>query len=223
MTHMEDFGLVPKGEVGAWVRANHNGLDGKCPVNTHGGLLSESYVQGLNHVIEAVQQLRPGGVCDDLCDGAAHLRSRHLSPGPRCGNRAVLRRRRRQLAPAPEGVIMASPDKAASDRGPGQQAVLGCCQGPRVASAAVLGLRAVSLAAKRGLSELPFLAVSVDEASGNRDDKFVCRRPSADRSLCVGRALCHWQGSSSTEPASTRSSAAVSWIVPGSRSEWECG
>jgi acetyl-CoA acetyltransferase len=69
MTHMEDFGLVPKGEVGAWVRANHNGLDGKCPVNTHGGLLSESYVQGLNHVIEAVQQLRPGGVCDDLCNG----------------------------------------------------------------------------------------------------------------------------------------------------------
>jgi 17-hydroxy-3-oxo-4-pregnene-20-carboxyl-CoA lyase len=70
MTHMEDFGLVPKGEVGAWVRAGHNGLDGQCPVNTHGGLLSESYVQGLNHVIEAVQQLRPGGVCDDLCDGA---------------------------------------------------------------------------------------------------------------------------------------------------------
>jgi 17-hydroxy-3-oxo-4-pregnene-20-carboxyl-CoA lyase len=69
MTHMEDFGLVPKGEVGAWVRANHNSLDGKCPVNTHGGLLSESYVQGLNHVIEAVQQLRPGGVRDDLCNG----------------------------------------------------------------------------------------------------------------------------------------------------------
>jgi acetyl-CoA acetyltransferase len=69
MTHMEDFGLVPKGEVGAWVRANHNSLDGKCPVNTHGGLLSESYAQGLNHVIEAVQQLRPGGVRDDLCNG----------------------------------------------------------------------------------------------------------------------------------------------------------
>jgi acetyl-CoA acetyltransferase len=70
MTHMEDFGLVPKGEAGAWVRAGENGLDGRCPVNTHGGLLSEAYVQGLNHVIEAVQQLRPGGVCDDLCNGA---------------------------------------------------------------------------------------------------------------------------------------------------------
>src|SRR5262245_4120089 len=70
MTHMEDFGLVPKGEVGAWVRANQTGLDGACPVNTHGGLLSESYVQGLNRVSEAVQQLRPGGVRDDLCNGA---------------------------------------------------------------------------------------------------------------------------------------------------------
>jgi 17-hydroxy-3-oxo-4-pregnene-20-carboxyl-CoA lyase len=70
MVHMEDFGLVPKGEVGGWVRAGENGLDGRVPVNTHGGSLSESYIQGLNHVVEAVQQLRPGGVVDDLCQGA---------------------------------------------------------------------------------------------------------------------------------------------------------
>jgi acetyl-CoA acetyltransferase len=69
MLHMEDFGLVPKGEVGSWVRAGHNGLDGVVPVNTHGGLLSEAYIQGLNHVVEAVQQLRAGGVVDDLCEG----------------------------------------------------------------------------------------------------------------------------------------------------------
>lgn len=69
MIHMEDFGLVQKGEVGAWVRAGQNGLNGPTPVNTHGGLLSEAYVHGLNHVIEAVQQLRPGGVVDDLCSG----------------------------------------------------------------------------------------------------------------------------------------------------------
>jgi acetyl-CoA acetyltransferase len=69
MLHMEDFGLVPKGEVGGWVSAGKNGLDGEVPVNTHGGLLSECYAQGLNHVVEAVQQLRPGGVVDDLCEG----------------------------------------------------------------------------------------------------------------------------------------------------------
>jgi acetyl-CoA acetyltransferase len=70
MVHMEDFGLVEKGQVGAWVRAGENGLDGSTPVNTHGGHLSEAYVHGLNHVIEAVQQLRPDGVIDDYCDGA---------------------------------------------------------------------------------------------------------------------------------------------------------
>lgn len=69
MTHMEDYGLCKKGEVGAWVRGGHNRLDGQMPVNTHGGLLSEAHVHGLNHVIEAVQQLRPEGVVDDLCAG----------------------------------------------------------------------------------------------------------------------------------------------------------
>ena len=70
LLHMEDFGLVEKGSGGAWVRAGKNGLDGETPVNTHGGLLSEAHIHGLNHVIEAVQQLRPEGVVDDLCDGA---------------------------------------------------------------------------------------------------------------------------------------------------------
>jgi hypothetical protein len=31
--------------------------------------LSEGHIAGLNHFIEAVQQLRPEGVIDDLCDG----------------------------------------------------------------------------------------------------------------------------------------------------------
>jgi acetyl-CoA acetyltransferase len=69
MTHIEDFGLVKKGEIGPWVTAGHNRLDGALPVNTHGGLLSEGHIVGLNHFIEAVQQLRPEGVVDDLCEG----------------------------------------------------------------------------------------------------------------------------------------------------------
>ncbi len=69
LTHIEDYGLVKKGEAGAWVREGHNKLDGSCPVNTHGGLLSEAHIHGQNHVIEAVQQLRPEGVVDDLCEG----------------------------------------------------------------------------------------------------------------------------------------------------------
>jgi acetyl-CoA acetyltransferase len=70
MLHMEDFGLVKKGEVAGWVREGHHALDSSCPVNTHGGLLSEAHVHVLNHVLEAVQQLRPEGVVDDLCQGA---------------------------------------------------------------------------------------------------------------------------------------------------------
>jgi acetyl-CoA acetyltransferase len=69
MVHIEDFGLVKKGEIGSWVREGHNRLDGDLPVNTHGGLMSEAHIHGLNHVIEAVQQLRPEGVVDDLCKG----------------------------------------------------------------------------------------------------------------------------------------------------------
>jgi len=69
MLHMEDFGLVTKGEVGRWVTEGRNGLDGDVPVNTHGGLHSEAHLIALNHVVEAVQQLRPEGVIDDLCEG----------------------------------------------------------------------------------------------------------------------------------------------------------
>ena len=69
MIHIQDFQLVPKGEVGVWVRERHNALGGDLPVNTHGGLLSEGHIHGMNHFIEAVQQLRPEGVIDDLCEG----------------------------------------------------------------------------------------------------------------------------------------------------------
>jgi acetyl-CoA acetyltransferase len=69
LLHMEGFGIAPRGGAGAFVREGGNRLDGVTPVNTHGGLLSEAYTAGLGHVVEAVQQLRPGGVPDDLCHG----------------------------------------------------------------------------------------------------------------------------------------------------------
>jgi acetyl-CoA acetyltransferase len=69
LKHMVDFGFVPMGEAGAWIREGHGALDGDLPINTHGGLLSEGHFLGLNHVVEAVQQLRVGGVVDDLCEG----------------------------------------------------------------------------------------------------------------------------------------------------------
>jgi acetyl-CoA acetyltransferase len=69
LLHIEGFGLATPGEGASAIKAGKLGLDGDVPVNTHGGLLSEAYIHGLNHVVEAVQQLRDGGVVDDYCAG----------------------------------------------------------------------------------------------------------------------------------------------------------
>ncbi|MGE0799757.1 MAG: lipid-transfer protein [Lautropia sp.] len=55
---LEDFGFCGKGEGGPFVADGHIALGGRLPVNTHGGLLSEAYIQGLNSVVEAVAQVR---------------------------------------------------------------------------------------------------------------------------------------------------------------------
>lgn len=55
---LEELGLCGWGEAPAFVLAGETKLGGKLPVNTHGGHLAEAYVHGLNHVVEAVRQLR---------------------------------------------------------------------------------------------------------------------------------------------------------------------
>lgn len=58
LVQLEDYGFCPKGEAGPFVESGATALGGALPVNTHGGFLSEGYVHGLNHVYEAVSQLR---------------------------------------------------------------------------------------------------------------------------------------------------------------------
>ncbi|MFJ9587891.1 thiolase family protein [Streptomyces acidicola] len=70
LLHIEQFGLTPAGESADRIRAGELSLDGRIPVNTHGGHLSEGNLAGLGHVVEAVQQLREDGVADDHCSGA---------------------------------------------------------------------------------------------------------------------------------------------------------
>jgi acetyl-CoA acetyltransferase len=55
---MEEAGFFARGEAGPRIAQGEIAVTGRLPVNTHGGLLSEGHLGGLNHIIEAVRQLR---------------------------------------------------------------------------------------------------------------------------------------------------------------------
>lgn len=58
LLQIEEAGFCKRGEGAAFIREKGIGIDGGFPVNTHGGLLSHSYLLGVEHVVEAVRQLR---------------------------------------------------------------------------------------------------------------------------------------------------------------------
>ena len=55
---MEGLGLCERGGSGEFVRNGGTRLDGRLPTNTHGGLLSEGYLHGMNTVAEAALQIQ---------------------------------------------------------------------------------------------------------------------------------------------------------------------
>jgi acetyl-CoA acetyltransferase len=55
---VEGYGFVPRGEALSRWREGYMSVGGKLPTNTSGAMLSESYMQGWSHLVEAVRQLR---------------------------------------------------------------------------------------------------------------------------------------------------------------------
>ena len=71
---MEELGLAPRGEGGAFFASGQASVGGVLPVNTHGGMLSHAHagaVGGLMAIIEAVRQLRGEAGARQVTNAAA--------------------------------------------------------------------------------------------------------------------------------------------------------
>ncbi|MEV5559213.1 lipid-transfer protein [Nonomuraea wenchangensis] len=58
LAQLEELGFCGRGEAPAYIADGGIELDGRLPVNPHGGQLGEAYIHGMNGIAEAVRQIR---------------------------------------------------------------------------------------------------------------------------------------------------------------------
>jgi len=71
LPQLEEFGFCKPGEAKDFIRDGAIELDGRLPINTHGGQLGEAYIHGLNGIAEGVRQVR--GTAANQVDGAENV------------------------------------------------------------------------------------------------------------------------------------------------------
>jgi acetyl-CoA acetyltransferase len=68
---LEAYGFCGYGEAKDFIKDGNIEIGGQTPVNTHGGLLGEAYIHGVNHILEGVRQIR--GTAANQVPGAARI------------------------------------------------------------------------------------------------------------------------------------------------------
>jgi acetyl-CoA acetyltransferase len=76
---LEAYGFCGPGEAVAFVADGELDLDGALPTNTHGGLLGEAYIHGINSIHEGVRQVR--GTAANQVAGVEHVLVSSLNSG----------------------------------------------------------------------------------------------------------------------------------------------
>jgi acetyl-CoA acetyltransferase len=64
---LEAYGFCGRGEAPAFIGDGNLDIDGALPTNTHGGLLGEAYIHGINSIQEGVRQVR-GTAVNQIAD-----------------------------------------------------------------------------------------------------------------------------------------------------------